>query len=115
MVLKNDFFKHVNTFVIGKTIENIRSRINARLIANEMSAKTLVAKPHYERTTIFDKNLVAVPMSKTGILGAVPPNFLRFPHNFVVPRKTCFTHITKTKIFFPKMYFPQTLKPGIGL
>jgi len=87
MILKKYFFKHVNNSVFGKTIENIRSRINARLITNEMSAKTLVAKPYYERTTILDENLVTVPMSKTGILGAVPPNFCVSLIIFLCPEK----------------------------
>ena len=36
-----------------------------------------------------------------GHLGAVPPTFLLFPTNFLVPRKTCFKYIIKTKIMPP--------------
>jgi len=36
--------------------------------------------------------------SQGGHSGTVLPNFL-WPQNFIVPIKSCFKHITKTKIF----------------
>ena len=61
---EKDFYKLLNNSVFGKTMENIRKRVNVRLITNEMSAKKLVAKPNYERTTIFDERLFAIHMKK---------------------------------------------------
>ena len=34
-----DFFKLMNTFVFGKTLENIRNRVNIRLISSDAIAQ----------------------------------------------------------------------------
>jgi len=59
---EKDFFKLIDNFVFGKTMETTRNRINIRHITNEKSAEKLVAKPNFRRLTIFDENLVAVRM-----------------------------------------------------
>ena len=41
------------------------------------------------------------PVAAGGIRGQSPPNFLRVPPNFLVPRKICFKNIIKTKIVPP--------------
>jgi len=61
---EKDFCKLLNNSVSGKTIENIRKRVNVRLITNEKSAKSFVAKPHFERLTMFDECFVAIHMKK---------------------------------------------------
>ena len=55
----------MNNFVFGKTIENIRNRVDIRLISLDKVAKKLAAKPNFDRCTIFDENLIAVHMKKT--------------------------------------------------
>ena len=55
-----DFFKLVNNSVFGKTLENIRNRVDIRLISSDKVAQKLAAKPNYDRCTIFDVNLIAV-------------------------------------------------------
>ena len=60
-----DFFKLMNNSVIGKTLENIRNRVDIRLISSDKVAQKLAAKPNYDHCTIFDENLVAVHMKKT--------------------------------------------------
>ena len=55
----------MNISVFGKTLENIRNRVDIRLISSEKVAQKLAAKPNYNRFTIFDKNLIAVHMKKT--------------------------------------------------
>ena len=57
-----DFFKLMNNSVIGKTLENIRDRVDIRLISTDKVAQKLVAKPNYDCCTIFDENLIAVHM-----------------------------------------------------
>ena len=59
-VRNQDFFKLMNNSVFGKTMKNIRKRVDIRLISKPNTAKKLLAKPNYECTTIFDKNLIAV-------------------------------------------------------
>ena len=59
-----DFFNLMNG-VFGKTMENIRNRVNIRLVNNQKSLKKCVAKPNFDHCTVFDENLVAVHMKKT--------------------------------------------------
>ena len=66
---KNDFekdvFKLMNNSVFGKTMENIRNRVDVRLVNDRMVAETLSAKPNFRHCTIFDENLVAIHMKRT--------------------------------------------------
>ena len=52
---EKDFFKLMNNSVFGKTMENIRYRINATLVGtdDETKLRSLIAKPQFRRTTIF--------------------------------------------------------------
>ena len=62
---EKDFFKLMNNCVFGKTIENIRKRVDVKLVTCEKEAKKLAAKPNYSHCTIFDENLVAIHMKQT--------------------------------------------------
>ena len=62
---EKDFFKLMNNSVFGKTIENVRKRQNVILIDNKDMAYKLSSKPNFERSTIFDENLIACHMKKT--------------------------------------------------
>ena len=48
-------------------MENIRNRVDIRLITNEDQAKKLISKPNYQHRTIFCENLTAYHMKKTKI------------------------------------------------
>jgi hypothetical protein len=61
---EKDFFKLMNNSVFGKTMENIRNRVDVRLVTSENDAIKLAAKPNYGHCTIFDENLVAIHMRK---------------------------------------------------
>ena len=58
------FFKLMNNSVFGKTIENSRKRQNVILVDNKDMAYKLSSKPNFERSTIFDENLIACHMKK---------------------------------------------------
>ena len=60
-----DFFKLMKNVLICKTLENIRNRVDIRLISSDKVAQKLATKPNYDRYTIFDENLFAVHMKKT--------------------------------------------------
>ena len=60
-----DFFKLMNNYVFGNTLENIRNRVDIRLISSDKVAQKLAAKLNYDHCTIFDENLIAVHMKKT--------------------------------------------------
>ena len=64
---EKDFFKLMNNSVFGKTMENIRKRVDIRLVTNKKDAKKLISKPNYHHRTIFCENLVAIHMKKTEI------------------------------------------------
>ena len=55
----------MNNSVFDKTLENIRNRVDIRLISSDKIAQKLAAKPNYDHCTIFDENLIAVHMKKT--------------------------------------------------
>ena len=50
---------------MAKHLENIRNRVDVRLISSDKVAQKLAAKPIFDRCTIFDENLIAVHMKKT--------------------------------------------------
>ena len=64
---EKDFFKLMNNSVFGKTMENIRNRVDVRLITSELQAKKLISKPNFEHRTIFSENLIAVHMKPTKV------------------------------------------------
>ena len=64
---EKDFFKLMNNSVFGKTIENIRKRLNIILIDNREKALKLTSRPNFNRATIFDRNLIAIHMKKTEV------------------------------------------------
>ena len=57
---EKDFFKLMNNSVFGKTMENIRKRVDVRLITDEKKLLKMVSKPTYVSSKIFNENLVAV-------------------------------------------------------
>ena len=57
---EKDFFKLMNNSVFGKTMENIRKRVDVRLVTDDKKLLKMVAKPTYVSSKIFNENLVAV-------------------------------------------------------
>ena len=64
---EKDFFKLMNNSVFGKTMENIRNRVNIKLVDAGEQFKKLAAKPNYDSRKIFNENLVSVHMKKTSL------------------------------------------------
>ena len=64
---EKDFFKLMNNSVFGKTMENIRNRVNIKLVNTGEEFKKLSAKPNYESRKIFNENLVSVHMKNTSL------------------------------------------------
>ena len=57
---EKDFFKLMNNSVFGKTMENIRKRVDVRLVTDKKKFLKLTSKPTYVSSKIFNENLVAV-------------------------------------------------------
>ncbi|XP_070531293.1 uncharacterized protein, partial [Cardiocondyla obscurior] len=67
----NDFeknlFKLMNNAVFGKTMENIRNRVDVRLLTQwdgRYGVEAMIAKPNFHSRSIFAENLVAVELRK---------------------------------------------------
>ena len=57
---EKDFFKLMINSVYGKTMENLRKRINVRLVNNEKDFLKYTSRPTYVTHKIFDKDYAAI-------------------------------------------------------
>lgn len=65
------FYKLLINAIYGKTMENLRSRVDIRLKTDWngcYGARKLIAKPNFKKYHIFNENLVAIHMNRTNIL-----------------------------------------------
>ena len=60
-------YKLMNNAVYGKTMENLRNRIDVRLVNNEKDHLKCTPKPRYMSHKIFDNNLVAIQKRKVSL------------------------------------------------
>ena len=71
---KNDFeknfYKLMNNSVFGKTMENLRNRVNIKLVRSDETDKIrkLIASPFYSRHVMFTNNLFGIDMRKSELL-----------------------------------------------
>ena len=63
-----DFFKLMNNSVFSKTMENIRKRVDVKLVNDKKQAEKLSAKPNFNHCNIFSEDLVAIHMKKTRLV-----------------------------------------------
>ena len=57
---EKDFFKLMINFIYGKTMENLRKRINVRLVNNEKDFLKYISRPTYITHDIFGKDYAAI-------------------------------------------------------
>ena len=57
----------MNNSVFGKTMQNVEKYVDMKLVCDREKAIKLAARPNYDRTTIFDDNLIAVWMKRTEV------------------------------------------------
>ena len=62
------FFKLMNNSVFGKTMENVRNRVDIRLVNREEKALKLFSKTNFDKRTIFSENLIAIHMLKKKVM-----------------------------------------------
>jgi hypothetical protein len=65
---EKDFFKLLNNAIFGKTMENIRNRLNIELVNNPKRLEKLLAKPNFLDRIIYSEKLAALHMQREGIL-----------------------------------------------
>ena len=90
----------MNNSVFGKTMENIRNRVDVKLVNTEEKFKKLAAKPNFKSRKIFNENLISVHMKKTSLTMNKP-----------VYLGMCILDLSKT-IMFDFHY--QYIKPKYG-
>ena len=69
---EKDFYKLMNNSVFGKTMENIRNRVDVKSVNTEEKLRKLAAKPNFKSRKIFSENLVSVHMKKTSLTMVKP-------------------------------------------
>ena len=57
---EKDFFKLMNNSVFDKTMENLRKRVDVKLVTDEKKLMELTSKPTFVTNKIFNEKLVAV-------------------------------------------------------
>ena len=57
----------MNNSVFGKTMENLRKRVNVKLVTNYKKLGKLTSKPTYVSSKIFNENLMAVHKIKEAL------------------------------------------------
>ena len=65
--VEKDFFKLMDNSVFGKTMENLRKRVDVRLVTNQKKLLKLASKPTYVSSKIFNENPVAVHKIKEAL------------------------------------------------
>ena len=89
---KNEFekesFKLMNNSVFGKTMENLRKRVDVRLVTDEKKLDKLTSKPTYVSSKIFNKNLMAVHKIKEALALNRPAHV-----------GMCILHLSKTLMY----------------
>ena len=61
---EKNFFKLINNYVFGKTMENVRNHRDIRLVTTNRRRKRLISEPNYHSHTKFSDHLMAIEMKK---------------------------------------------------
>ena len=88
---EKDFFKLMNNPVFGKTIENLRKRVDIRLVTEENKLLKLASKPTFVSSKISNENLVAVHKIKETLTLDRPA--------YVYSREMCILDLSKTLMY----------------
>ncbi|XP_061193783.1 uncharacterized protein LOC133202021 [Saccostrea echinata] len=65
---EKDFYKLMNNSVFGKTMENLRKRVDIQLIHREQRLLKVTAKPGFKSFKIFNKDLASVELTKQNLV-----------------------------------------------
>ena len=71
----------MNNSVFGKTMENIRKRVDVRLVTDEKKLLKMTAKPTYKNHNIINENLTAIHKIKESLF-LNRPSYVGMKHVF---------------------------------
>ena len=95
---EKDFYKLINYFVFGKTMENIRKHRNMKLVNNEEEYLKNVMKPNFKSVTLLGPDLMSCEMGKVrvamnepvylgqAILDLSKTIMYEFHYNYMIPK-----------------------------
>ena len=64
---EKDFFKLMNNYVFGKTMENVRKHSDVKLVTTDKKRNQLVSEPNYHTTKWFSEGTLAIELRKTKV------------------------------------------------
>ena len=64
---EKDFSKLMNNSVFGKTIENVRTHRDIKLVTTNKQRSKLVSEPNYQSTKYISKDLMIMEMKKVEV------------------------------------------------
>ena len=67
---EKDLYKLMNNSVFGKAMENLQKRVDVKLPRSQEKDKLrrLIASPAFARANIFDNDLAAIQVHKSGLV-----------------------------------------------
>ena len=67
---ETDFYKLMNNSVFGKTMENLRNRVDVKIVRDRETDKIrkLLSSPSFDRFTIFGNDMAGIHMRKTKLV-----------------------------------------------
>ena len=64
---EKDFFKLMNNAVFGKTMENVRTHRDIKLVKSDKKRNKLVSEPNFHTMKLIDNNLAIIEMKKVKV------------------------------------------------
>ena len=67
---ETDFYKLMNNSVFGKTMENLRNRVDVKIVRarEDDKIRKLISSPSYSRFTVFGNDMAGIHMHKTKVV-----------------------------------------------
>lgn len=67
---EENFYKQLTNAIYGKTMENVRARVDIRLKTcwdGRYGVRYMISQPNFKRFSVFGEDLVAIELSQTHV------------------------------------------------